>query len=93
MSPAEAARRAAQSDHDTSPEAREAQHALLRGYLDELQTARGLNVTVRTLRAWRQWCRGPPFVKIGKFVYYKISAVEAWLVSLEQKPQRSRRAA
>jgi hypothetical protein len=92
MSQVEAARRERQRQASLSPEARDHQRALLREYLDEQSTARELHVSVRALRAWRQQRRGPPWLKIGKSVFYKISAIEAWLGTLERKGGRSRAA-
>jgi hypothetical protein len=93
MSHNETTRRQRQRGQDTSPEAIERQKALLRQYLGDREAAAALGVAARTLRSWRQEARGPPWVKIGKFVYYRIAVIEAWLQSLEGKPARSRRAA
>jgi hypothetical protein len=79
VSPSEIARREHQQEQ-----------SLLADYYDEEEAARQLRHTVRALRAWRGQQRGPAWIKIGKSVFYKISAIEAWLKSLE-KPVRSQR--
>ena len=81
MSPQEAARRE-----------RQRRQSLLVDYYDEEEAAEQLRLTVRALRSWRQQQRGPVWIKIGRFVFYKISALEAWLKTLERMPRSQRRA-
>jgi hypothetical protein len=57
---------------------------VLSNYLNEQEAAAQLHKTVRALRAWRQQGIGPAWTKIGKSVFYRISAIESWLASLEQ---------
>jgi hypothetical protein len=66
---------------------------LLADYLSEKRFAREIGHTVRAVRSWRSQRRGPPFTKIGKAVFYKISAVEVWLKTLERPTRSSVRAA
>lgn len=42
----------------------------------------GVASSVHTLRSWRQKKIGPPFVKVGRSVKYRLSDVEAYLDSL-----------
>jgi hypothetical protein len=74
----------------------------LGGVLSELLTedelAAELNRTTQTVRRWRQAGTGPPFVLIGRFICYRVPAVEAWIVSRERpsgmpiaEPTRRRR--
>lgn len=70
---------------------RQRSESLLAGYCDESEAATELRHSVRALRSWRAQGIGPAWIKIGKGIFYKISALEAWLHSLEQKPARSRR--
>ena len=81
MSPTEIARRQQQRSQ-----------SLLDAYYDEDEAAKQLRVSVRDLRAWRQQQRGPGWLKIGKSVFYKISAIEAWLKTLERTTRSQRRA-
>jgi len=48
-------------------------------YLDEQEEAQELGVTVRTLRHWRARGEGPPYIKIGRSVYYPVTASLVWL--------------
>lgn len=47
---------------------------LLEGEVAEL-----LNVSVHTLRGWRQKKLGPPYAKVGGLVRYRRAEVEKWL--------------
>ncbi len=50
--------------------------------LDETQTAERLGVSPNTLQVWRSSKRYPlPYVKIGRNVRYRASAVEAFITS------------
>jgi hypothetical protein len=40
------------------------------GYTPELETAEELNVSVRTLRKWRQLRIGPPYIEVGRQIHY-----------------------
>ena len=59
------------------------------GYMPEAETADGLNVSVRTLRKWRQEGIGPSYVKFGRQIHYSLEGRAAWLRSLECKPVRA----
>jgi excisionase family DNA binding protein len=39
----------------------------------------------RTLRRWRAEGVGPPFVKLGRVIRYRRSALEAWLRAKERQ--------
>jgi hypothetical protein len=58
------------------------------GYTPEAETAEALNVSVRTLRKWRQEGLGPSYVKFGRQIHYSLEGRAAWLRSLECKPVR-----
>ena len=81
MSPQEAERRERQRGQ-----------SLLAGYYDDREAAKQLRLSVRALRSWRGQQRGPGWIKIGKSVFYKISAIEAWLKTLERTTRSQRRA-
>ena len=59
------------------------------GYTPESQTAEELNVSVRTLRKWRQLRIGPPWVEVGRQIHYGDESRAAWLKSREVQPVRS----
>lgn len=50
--------------------------------VDEVKAAKILGVTRGTLQVWRSCGRySIPFIKVGRLVRYRISDLEAWLVS------------
>jgi predicted DNA-binding transcriptional regulator AlpA len=49
--------------------------------LDERQTAELLNLSVRTLQAWRQQGVGPHFVRAGRAVRYRRRDLIDWMES------------
>jgi predicted DNA-binding transcriptional regulator AlpA len=49
--------------------------------LNEHQLAEFLNMSVKSLRGWRLFRKGPNFVKIGRAVRYRRTDVETWLSS------------
>ena len=60
---------------------------VLTGYLTDEELAEQLNVSVRTLRRWREQHKGPPCIKTGQQVLYSQAGVKRWLERLETKPQ------
>ena len=63
------------------------------GYSSEADTADELNVTIRTLRKWRQRRVGPAWVKVGRQVIYSIESRMSWLKDQEVRPVRQEAAA
>lgn len=51
--------------------------------LDELQVAKMIGVSVRTVRGWRRSGKGPRFTKIGRIVRYAKQRVYDWLAERE----------
>ncbi len=47
----------------------------------EKEEAARLNLSERTLQAWRTRGDGPPFLKLGRAVRYDPKAVDAWLAT------------
>lgn len=47
--------------------------------IDENQLAELTGLAVRTLQAWRYRGDGPPYMKLGSAVRYRLSDVEEWL--------------
>ena len=56
------------------------------GYTPEAETAEELNVSLRTLRKWRQLRVGPPYIKVGRQVHYSDEGRTAWLKANEVQP-------
>jgi excisionase family DNA binding protein len=48
-------------------------------FLTEEQTAEFLNISVRTLQAWRIKLAGPRFVRVGRAIRYRRSDLTAWI--------------
>ena len=63
----------------------------LRGYISEAAYAHVRNTSVRTCQRDRQLRKSPPFVRLGRRVFYRIEAVQTWLVSNEQGPTQLER--
>ena len=64
----------------------------LRGYISEAAYAHIRRTSVRTCQRDRQLRKSPPFVRLGRRVFYRLEAVQIWLVSNEQgqtQPERS----
>jgi|HubBroStandDraft_6_1064221.scaffolds.fasta_scaffold2787621_2 hypothetical protein len=64
---------------------------LLDGLLTEDETARELGRCRRTLKRWRDLREGPPFIRIGRQIFYRRDAVRAWLLGREQRVERNGR--
>jgi hypothetical protein len=66
---------------------------VLSDYMDETTLAAELNQSPRTLQRWRRACTGPPFVEIGRTIFYKRSRVADWLDQREVRPREKKRRA
>jgi hypothetical protein len=64
---------------------------ILDGYLDRVECAKQLDVTVRTLERWESLREGPPITKIGRKSVYSIASLRKWLESCERVMVRARR--
>lgn len=53
-------------------------------YLSSEELACALNISRRTLHRWGRLRKGPPSVKIGRRVYYRRTALDAWLLQNEE---------
>lgn len=51
----------------------------LASLLTEDEAADFLNISTRTLQAWRVRGGGPVFNRLGRAVRYRVDALEAWL--------------
>ena len=45
------------------------------------EVACAIRVSLRTLQEWRTRGTGPPFVRLGRGVFYPAAKLNAWLVS------------
>jgi len=55
----------------------------LEGYLTADEAAEALGLNPATLANWRAKRLGPPRIKIGKNTFYRLAALEAWIISRE----------
>lgn len=65
----------------------------IRDLLTEADYAAERGVSLRTVQRERALRIGPPFIKLGRKVFYRREAVAAWLLSKEQAQPRAGRAA
>ena len=65
---------------------------LLADWISRYDLAEELMVKPDTLARWEARREGPPCVRVGRKVFYRRDAVEAWLLSREQsRPMRNGR--
>lgn len=60
--------------------------------ISEKDYAEQRDISVRSVQRERAQRVGPPFIKVGRKVYYRSAAIESWLLSKEQIQPRSHRA-
>lgn len=59
--------------------------------LSEAEYATQRGVSVRTAQRERTQRIGPPFIRLGRKIYYRPAAIQTWLLSKEQlQPRNSR---
>lgn len=61
--------------------------------IPEADYAAARGVSVRTVQRERAQRIGPPFIKIGRKIYYRPAAIEEWLLAQEQAQPRANRGA
>lgn len=66
--------------------------SVLEGFLPENEYARQRGVSLRTCQRDRALRQSPPYVIIGRRVYYRIEAVREWLIKRENSNERPPRA-
>ncbi len=52
-------------------------------YLSSHEASDMLGISKRTLHRWVRLRKGPPWIKVGRFVYFRKEAISLWLLSLE----------
>ena len=55
--------------------------------LDESEAAKFLAISVRTLQAWRTRGFGPPFVRLGRAIRYRLKDLIEWVKSKRCLPK------
>lgn len=53
---------------------------------DTEEVAGYIKIPAKTLEQWRYLGKGPAYIKVGKHVRYRASAVNAWLDSQSKTP-------
>jgi len=61
--------------------------------ITEADYAAQRGVSVRTVQRERAQRIGPPFIKLGRVIYYRPAAIENWLLAQEQAQPRAKRGA
>ena len=64
---------------------------LLTGWLNRTDLARELTLSVDTLQRWETRRMGPPCVRVGRKVLYRMEAVRDWLREQEARKQEARK--
>ena len=72
--------------------AQEVDTGLLTGWLDRANLARELTLSVDTLQRWETRRMGPPCVRVGRKVLYRMEAVRDWLREQEARKAGTSRA-
>ena len=70
---------------DTDPAAPDVDSGLLTGWLNRTDLARELTLSVDTLQRWETRRVGPPCVRVGRKVLYRMEAVRDWLREQEAR--------
>jgi hypothetical protein len=70
---------------DADPTAPEVESSLLIGWLNRTDLARELTLSVDTLQRWETRRMGPPCVRVGRKVLYRMEAVREWLREQEAR--------
>ena len=53
----------------------------LKELISEAEYAAACGVSVRSIQRERALRMGPPFIKLGKSIFYRPAAIEVWLLS------------
>jgi hypothetical protein len=56
----------------------------LEGYISEPDYARRRDVTLRTCQRDRQLRKAPPYIKIGRQIFYRVDALRDWMLKQER---------
>lgn len=57
--------------------------------IDEAEYAKQRRVSIRTVQRERAQRIGPPFIRLGRKIYYRPAAIESWLLDQEQAQPRA----
>src|SRR5437867_6923161 len=77
----------------TNPSPISSTSPVLAGLLDQKQLATELELSVRTLSRWHVLRRGPARIRVGRKIFYEVTAVREWLTAHREpmvRPPESR---
>lgn len=57
--------------------------------INEIEVAQTLNLSVQTLRNWRNQRKGPPYLKIGRSVRYSVEDLAKYIESKKIVPEEN----
>jgi hypothetical protein len=63
--------------------------SILNDILTEAEYAALTKRNIRTVQRERAQRIGPAFIRIGRTIYYRKAAIEAWLIAQEQEQPRA----
>lgn len=55
--------------------------------LTTTEAAEVLRISAITLHRWRKARKGPPFIPMGRKVYYRRTDLEAWIQQQQRRPE------
>lgn len=55
--------------------------------LNTPEAAEVLRISAITLHRWRNAGKGPPYVEMGRKVYYRRTALELWIQQQQRQPE------
>jgi hypothetical protein len=61
--------------------------------ITEADYAKARGLTLRTIQRERAQRLGPPFIRLGRNIFYRPAAIEAWLLAQEQEQPRAKKSA
>ncbi len=56
-------------------------------FLNTAEAAETLRLGVATLHRWRKAGKGPPYVEMGRKVYYRPADLDRWVEDQRRQPQ------
>lgn len=69
----------------------EVTYMTLRDLITETEFAEARGVCLRTIQRERAQRIGPPFIRLGRRIFYRPEAIETWLIAQEQVQPRANR--
>lgn len=55
--------------------------------LNTAEAAEALRLGVATLHRWRKSGKGPPYIEMGRKVYYRRADLDLWIEEQQRQPQ------